>query len=173
MRQRTYSELALESRQAANMLRRAGVGAGDIVIAVLGTSYEWWVLSLALMRLNAVISPGTTQLTGGDLAKRFAASRASAFVTSIEYMSTADSVDALVASGHAPALRLRLLVDPSENARPGWACYHRGMQQADTAFEDLTTRARDTMCLYFTSGTTGMPKMTVPARQSLRGQTSA
>ncbi len=76
----TYAALSAASRRLANVLRAAGVGRGDVVILVLGRDRSWWEAMTACIRMGAIASPGTSQLSAKDLAWRFEASNARAVI---------------------------------------------------------------------------------------------
>ncbi len=147
----SFAEMDMRGARAAAVLSAAGVRRGDTVLVLLARELEWWELMLGCLRLGAIASPGTVQLMPKDIAYRSKAARASCIVAGA---AVAERVDA--ALGHDPVARLHV-----GGARPGWGDYsalaattaaHAGY--ADTAFNDPA------LC-YFTSGTTGNPKMTI------------
>lgn len=111
----TYAELAARSRRLANALTRAGVRRGDTVVLVLGRNLEWWEILTACLRLGAVCSPGTTQLSPKDIAYRMNAARATCFIGDAPNAAKLDEV-----AGECPTLRARLLVGAE---RAGWLTY--------------------------------------------------
>jgi medium-chain acyl-CoA synthetase len=64
---KSFGDLSRESQKVAHVLSDAGVGRGDVVIAILPRVVEWWLVNLACLRLGAVLSPGTPQLTAKDI----------------------------------------------------------------------------------------------------------
>ena len=101
--------------------------------------------------MGAVISPGTTQLSAKDIAYRGAAAAATCVVTD---SANAGKVDEVLAD--LPALRARVLVD---GAREGWIDYRDAVPRQSVSFPAVASLASDEAMCYFTSGTTGFPKM--------------
>nr|XP_004665499.2 acyl-coenzyme A synthetase ACSM5, mitochondrial [Jaculus jaculus]XP_044999576.1 acyl-coenzyme A synthetase ACSM5, mitochondrial [Jaculus jaculus] len=149
----TFGELGHQSRKAANILVGAcDLQPGDRMMLVLPRLPEWWLLSVACMRTGVVMIPGVTQLTEKDLKYRLQASRAKSIVTSD---SLAPQVDAI--SADCPALQTKLLV--SDRSRPGWLNFRELMLKASSEHKCMRTKSSDKLVIYFTSGTTGAPKM--------------
>ena len=151
--QRTFAQVRDRSCQLANALTRLGVKRGDTLVLMLGRNLEWWEIITAGIRMGAVLSPGTTQLSPKDIAYRVNAAQAVVFITDTANAAKLDEVAA-----QCPSVRARVLVD---GQRAGWHSYDQLMHgssaefvTADTAFDE------DALC-YFTSGTTGYPKMTM------------
>jgi acyl-coenzyme A synthetase/AMP-(fatty) acid ligase len=151
----TFAELARRSCQLANALTAAGVKRGDTVVIVLGRNLEWWEVLTACLRMGAVASPGTTQLSPKDIAYRMNAARATCFITDSANAPKLDEV-----AGECPTLRARILVG---GKRPGWDSYDAIVEQAGAEFTTADTASDDDALCYFTSGTTGYPKMTIHA----------
>jgi acyl-coenzyme A synthetase/AMP-(fatty) acid ligase len=152
---RSFAEISAASCKVANLLSSSGVKAGDYVIMILGRQIAWWEVVTASLRMGAVISPGTTQLSPKDLAYRINAASATCVVTDT---ANADKVDQVL--GECPSLSVRVLVD---GARDGWIDYQAGMAQQSADFETADSLASDEAMCYFTSGTTGYPKMCLHA----------
>jgi acyl-coenzyme A synthetase/AMP-(fatty) acid ligase len=156
---RTFHEISINSKKLCNALSDAGVRRGDTVIVVLGREIEWWEVFTAVLRMGAIISPGTTQLSSKDIAYRIDAASATCVVTN---SANAAKIDSLADA--CPSLKNRLLVD-SEAAEAAeadaWLSYRRCMADFDENFEPVATRADEESMCYFTSGTTGYPKMTI------------
>jgi acetyl-CoA synthetase len=153
----TFADMRLWSDRAANLLRAQGVGRGTPVMLIMKGRYEFWFLLLALHKLGAVAIPATHMLTVKDLAYRMA--RADIRVT----VAVADD-DLLAAVDEAhdasPNHETRILVG---GERQGWLAYDQAVMAAPDRFEigddsQLPVNG-DTSLLYFTSGTTGFPKM--------------
>jgi len=147
----SYAALSAASRRLANVLSAAGVRRGDVVILVLGRDRAWWEAMTACIRMGAIASPGTSQLSPKDLAYRFEASNARAVIC---LSSVAARVDEI--SGRFPNLIAKLLVN---GERPGWTDYRAAQDAASDAFETVDTAASEPSICYFTSGTTKNPKM--------------
>jgi medium-chain acyl-CoA synthetase len=146
----SFAGLLKRVRRAAGFLSAAGVKRGDIVLLVLSREMAWWESILACVQIGAVVSPGTTQLMKKDFAYRLKATRAAALITNGLCAARAD--DAICDTGWSGA---KIIVG---EARPGWTTFEPSttLELGDCA----DTNADDEALLYFTSGTTGQPKMT-------------
>ncbi|MFZ5642154.1 MAG: AMP-binding protein [Bacillota bacterium] len=155
---KTFSDLCRDSRKVCSMLAAQGVKKGDVVIVILPRLIEWWVINIACLRMGAVISPGTTQLTAKDIKFRFEAADAVCIITD---SAIAPKVDEVI--DQCPAVKTRIIVG---DKREGWLAYDEIFQAAPDTFETVKTRSDDIAILYFTSGTTGYPKMTAHTHSS-------
>ncbi len=155
----SFAELKRLSDKTANMFRAHGIGKGDMVMLVLKRHYQFWLCMLALNKLGAVAVPGTNLLTKKDFVYRFNAADIKAIVCTTDG-ETADHVDDAVPE--SPTLKMRFSV---HGDRPGWMNFDREMEAASEDFPRPTgadaTVKTDPMLMYFTSGTTGMPKMVI------------
>ncbi len=143
----TYHELSRRSDQVANWLRSVGVRRGDRVIVMLGNQVELWETILAAIKLGAVIIPASTLLAAADLRDRVDRGNARFVI--------ARSVDTTTFA-EVPGQFTRIAVG---EAVDGWTSYGDSAI-APTGFEpDGITGASDTLLLYFTSGTTALPKL--------------
>ena len=147
----TFAEIDARAAKAASVLHAAGVRRGDTVLILLARELEWWELMLGCLRLGAIASPGTIQLMPKDILYRRQAAEARCIVAGQDVAARAD--EAL--SGDTIA-RLHI-----GGARPGWTDYSTA--HANAAPLDLIedTRFDEPALCYFTSGTTGHPKMTM------------
>jgi acetyl-CoA synthetase len=143
----TFAELSARSDQLAGWLRGAGVARGMHVLVLLGNQVELWETTLAAIKLGAVIIPATTLLAEADLRDRIERGRVGAVIARSELAPQFAAV---------PGSYLRVAVgEPVE----GWLRY------ADSEVSDLPfaadgpTGAGDPLLLYFTSGTTALPKL--------------
>ncbi|KAM4812583.1 acyl-coenzyme A synthetase ACSM5, mitochondrial [Urocitellus parryii] len=149
----SFEELGHWSRKAANILASTcGLQPGDRMMLVLPRLPEWWLASVACMRTGVVMIPGVSQLTEKDLKYRLQTSRAKSIITSD---ALAPQVDAI--SADCPSLRVKLLV--SDSGRPGWINFRELLREASAEHKCVQTKSRDALAIYFTSGTTGNPKM--------------
>lgn len=155
---KTFADLCSDSRKVCNMLAGQGVKKGDVVILILPRLMEWWVINIACLRMGAVISPGTTQLTAKDIKFRFEASDAVCIITD---NAIAPKVDEIISQ--CPEVKTRIIVG---DKREGWLNYADMLAGAKGDFETVKTRSDDNAILYFTSGTTGYPKMTAHSHAS-------
>jgi acetyl-CoA synthetase/medium-chain acyl-CoA synthetase len=148
----TFREIAELSRRAANAFSRAGVQRGDRVLVILPRVPQWWAAVLGLIRLGAVPIPGTPLLTPRDIAYRIGAAEVRGVI--------ADAEAAAKVEDSGP---IRLLVGGS---LPGWIDFDAAMRDADSAFDPPPTLAEDPGLIFFTSGTTGHPKMVLHTQSS-------
>ncbi|MGZ8605612.1 MAG: AMP-binding protein, partial [Actinomycetota bacterium] len=157
----TFGDLARASNRAANALAAHGIGAGDPVFVMLPRIPEWHVALLACIKLGAVPMPGTTLLTSRDIAYRIGAAEAVVVITDAEGAAKVDAV-----REELPSLKSPICVG---GGRPGghWLDWHEFVASGSDAAPDAQpTRADDPMLIYFTSGTTGYPKMVLHTQAS-------
>ena len=153
----TFAQMKQASDRAASLLRGLGVGKGDAVLLLLKTHHEYWPLVLALHKLGAVAAPCSTLLSAQDIAYRARNTRARLVVCTAED-GLPDRAEA--AAALCPDAWQCLLV---RGTRAGWHSYEALATQADPHFErptgDQAVAPEDPMLLYFTSGTSGLPRM--------------
>jgi acetyl-CoA synthetase len=149
----SFADLADASNRAANTFADLGIGPGTPVMLVLKRRHQYWPCLLALHKLGAVAIPATHLLTKKDIVYRCNAASIEAIV-SVEEPGVLEAIDAAVPD--ASTLRLRVCL---RGSRPGWENLESLVAKASPRFARLQTEASDTSLLYFTSGTTGMPKM--------------
>jgi acetyl-CoA synthetase/medium-chain acyl-CoA synthetase len=149
----TFLQLSERSRRLCNVLTDAGVKRSDTIILILPRVIPWWETITASFRMGCVISPGTIQLSEKDLEYRINASKARSIITD---SANAAKVDAIKAN--CPTLDSCILVD---GEREGWIDYQSEVTAASVDFETADTSADDEAMCYFTSGTTGYPKMCI------------
>uniref|UniRef100_A0A8C3CFN1 medium-chain acyl-CoA ligase n=1 Tax=Cairina moschata TaxID=8855 RepID=A0A8C3CFN1_CAIMO len=149
----SFEELGFESRKVANVLSGpCGLQRGDRIIVILPRIPEWWLLNTACMRTGVVFIPGTTQLTAKDICYRLLASKAKCIVTIDALAPAVDSV-----ASQCQFLKTKLIV--SESRRAEWLNFSDLLKAAPAVHNCVKTRSQDPMTIYFTSGTTGFPKM--------------
>lgn len=149
----SFADMSKYSNQAANLFTSLGVKRGDAVVLILKRHYEFWFAILGLHKIGAVGIPATNLLTKKDLVYRFNAANVKAIICTTDG-ETADHVDAAMLE--SPTVQLKMSV---HGARPGWVDFSAELAKQPQTFERAETAAKDPMLLYFTSGTTGMPKM--------------
>ncbi|HQQ88844.1 MAG TPA: AMP-binding protein [Oscillospiraceae bacterium] len=153
----TFTEISRLSNRFANFLHGLGIRKGDVVLLILRQRWEYWVCATALHKLGAILVPGSLQLTKKDIAYRAEAAEIKAIIC-LDDAFVVEQAEA--AFEEAPSLEHRVLVNGS---REGWHSFDQAIADSPDTFErpsgDQATRWDDTMLIYFTSGTTGMPKM--------------
>ncbi len=152
-----FSDISRLSNKVANYFKSIGIKKGDVVLLVLRRRWEYWVCATALHKLGAILIPGSLQLTKKDIAYRANAAEISAIVC-VDDAFVIEQVE--LAQPEAPSLKHKILVGES---RDGWTNFHEAIKDQSESFPrpqgEEATRWDDTMLVYFTSGTTGMPKM--------------
>ena len=160
----TFVDMKTRSDQAANFLRAQGIKKGDMVMLILKRHYEFWWLILALHKIGAVGIPATHLLTEKDIVYRVNAADIKMIITTSDHEDIFDNIDN--AQGKTTTLTSKVFVDRFDRIqRDGWIDFHACMADTGTEFArptgaDATTN-EDILLLYFTSGTSGMPKMVI------------
>jgi len=153
----TYADVKRESDRAACVLQRLGIRKGDAVMLILKRHFEFWFMIMALHKLGAVTIPATHLLTEKDLVYRCNAAHIK-LVVATSQSGVADSMDA--ARAQCPSVKELMIV---RGQREGWLSFDRLMAETPAEFTKPEAEGyacdQDPMLLYFTSGTTGMPKM--------------
>ena len=148
----TFGEIVEQTHRAARVMRALGVGPGDRVFVQLPRIVEWHVTLLACIQIGAVPMPATTQLTAND--QKYRINRAGA-VAAVCDAQGAERLNEVAAD--CPTLKARILVGPWAE---GWTSMADAMRLVDAEPALVApTQAEDPLLLYFTSGTTGKPKM--------------
>ena len=151
----TFRDISLLSRRAAVWFRAQGLGKGDRVMCLLKRRWEYWVTAVALHRIGAVIIPASYQLTAKDIAYRVDAAGVRFIVALSDDWIVSQCEEALPKCQKPPMGKALV-----NGIRPGWLDYSAALEEGPSDFTaDPTITARDLMLIYFTSGTSGMPKM--------------
>ncbi|HPC57772.1 MAG TPA: AMP-binding protein [Kiritimatiellia bacterium] len=154
----TFGELKADSDRAAQVFQAHGIRKGDAVLLILKCRYEFWPCLLGLHKLGAVGVPATHMLTEHDLAYRFEQARIRMVVTVPEASLESAIEQAESAAPGGAVIKMHL-----HGERAGWSDLAAEMAAADGAWErpagEAATRNDDLMLVYFSSGTTGQPKM--------------
>ncbi len=151
----TFNDMKRRSNQTANYFKSLGIKKGDRVMLVLKRHYQFWFSMLALHKLGAIAIPATNQLLAHDFEYRFQSAGVSAIVATADG-SVADSVDE--AQKTCPTLQTKILVG---GKREGWHDFDAEFDMYSTHYYRTvdTPCGDDTMVMFFTSGTTGYPKI--------------
>ena len=151
----TFKDIKRASAQCANYFTSLGIKRGDRVMLVLKRHYQFWFAMVALHKLGAIAIPATNQLKDHDFEYRFNAAGVSAIICTADE-DVADMVD--IAAEKCPTLTTKMLVG---GQRDGW----RDFDSEYNLFSGKYVRTADASCgnepalMFFTSGTTGNPKM--------------
>ncbi|KAF0248038.1 MAG: acetyl-CoA synthetase, partial [bacterium] len=155
----TYQYFQTRSNQVANTLELLGLKKGDTVLLLMSRIPAWWELVLGMIKLGVVFMPATTQLTSKDIVYRVEVSQACAVITDQENALKFDAI-----RENLPQVKNFLLVGEKQE---NWHCYSDLIEKASTNFNPQEkTYNTDPLLLYFTSGTTGYPKMVLHTHSS-------
>ena len=153
----TFKDISLLSNKAANYFQSIGIRKGDVVLMIMRRRWEYWVCAVALHKLGAVVIPATLQLTKKDIVYRANAAKAKAVVC-VNDNFVIDQVEKALPD--SPTIKNHIVVG---EPREGWEFFEEKIENMSDVFERPTgenaTTKDDIMLVYFTSGTTGMPKM--------------
>ena len=151
----TFKDMMKESSRTANYFKALGIKRGDRVIVLLKRHYQFWFTILALHKLGAIIIPATNLLQKHDFDYRFEA----AGITAIVCTGDGDTArEAEKSMAEHPEVALRILVG---EPREGWHDFNSEYKMYSSNFvraEDAPC-GEDPMLMFFTSGTTGYPKI--------------
>ncbi|MDR0888779.1 MAG: AMP-binding protein [Coriobacteriales bacterium] len=180
----TFADMKYWSDKTANFLRDQGINKGDMVMVILRRHYQFWFVACALHKLGAVLVPATFMLKEHDVVYRFNSGDLSAVICT-DIGDIADVIDNAAADCHT--LKQRILVAGAGGGlaspegveangwgsalsgedgickvpavRDGWADFNTGVRKASPDWQRVATLAREPMIMYFSSGTSGNPKM--------------
>ena len=151
----TFADIKRESDRAASWFQSLGIGKGDAVMLILKRRYEFWISIVALHKLGAVVIPATHLLTKKDVVYRCNMAGIKAIVAAGERVIT-DHIAA--AMPESPSTKLLISVGPE--VPEGFLDFHVGVEGAAPFVRPQRVNTNDDiMMMYFTSGTTGEPKM--------------
>ncbi len=153
----TFGQMKYYSDKTANFFKSAGIRKGDPVMLILKRHYEYWFCTLALNKLGAITIPATHLLSSKDIIYRANAADIK-MIVSVADQQVIEHIEA--ASPSSPSLKQKAVLGTD---RKGWLNFTKEINNSSSEFVRTTgneaTENSDIMLLYFTSGTTGMPKM--------------
>lgn len=154
----TFRDLSRLSNQVANMFIKYGPLKGERVLIMLPRTPEWWIFTLGMIKMGIVYCPAPIMLTPKDLKYRVKAADIKMIITDME---NAPKVDAIF--DECPTLENRMIID---GERDGWISYPVELDYPAPVSSKLInlggmrkTKSKDPLVIFFTSGTTGEPKM--------------
>ena len=150
----TFADIKRLSDKTANFLSDLGIKKGDMVLLIMKQRYQFWYTMVALHKLGAVAIPATYMLTKHDVEYRVRAADIKAVICTNQ-TPVSHAVEAAV---DIPSLQYKILVGES---REGWLNFDEEVEKASDVFERRDTLAEEPMLMYFTSGTSGNPKMVI------------
>jgi acetyl-CoA synthetase len=154
----TFADIKRLSDKAANALLGLGIKKGDVVMLILKQRPEVWVLMIALEKIGAVCIPGTYQLTRKDIVYR-------CNIAEVKMLISVNDGELLenIESALPECRRLKLRAVSGDTVPPGFIDMRKEIEKAPGVFTcpagDAGAKIGDPMLIYFSSGTTGMPKM--------------
>ena len=154
-REFTFKEISELSKKAANYLSSLGLRKGDRVMTLLKRNWQYWVTAVACHRMGVVIIPASVQLATKDIVYRVNAAQIKAIIATDDAWSQKQVEDSVP---QCPSLEHILL---ARGGKEGWLDYDRGIEEAPAEFTMPDIVNTDVLVCYFTSGTTGMPKLVV------------
>ena len=157
----TYAEFKEQTDQAAAYFLSLGIGRGDKVMLILKRHYQWWISMMALCKIGAVAIPATHMLTASDIVYRNQRASVKAIIcVNDEYVTT----QVREAMSESPTVEILVAVNSlAQKGCPVAEGFHNWFAEWEKAPafvrpEEVNVN-EDTMLMYFTSGTSGEPKM--------------
>ncbi|MBQ6468737.1 MAG: AMP-binding protein [Lachnospiraceae bacterium] len=151
----TFEDVRKESARCANYFKSLGIKKGDRVMLILKRHYQFWYAMMGLVKIGAIAIPATNQLLDHDLEYRFKA----AGITSILCTADGDSAHQVeIAQANCNCLKNMIIVN---GEREGWRTFDEEYQMYSSRYRrtENAPGGDDLMLMYFTSGTSGYPKI--------------
>ena len=157
----TFSQMAKNVNKTANVLKSLGIKKGDSVMLILRRRYEFWYMLLALHKIGAIAVPATVQLLTSDIVYRIEKAHIKMIVALNDEQVVEHIENALEEFSTKPEnieKNPQLLL--ANGSKEGWIDFENQFEKASETFADVRCAENfDTSILYFTSGTSGYPKM--------------
>ena len=151
----SFKDLKEQSDRAAAYFQQLGIGKGDMVMLILKRRYEFWISMLALHKIGAVAIPATHMLTTHDIVYRNNRASVKAIICAGE-----EYIMQQVEGSKAESPTLKTLVSIGPKQAEGFHDWHKEWNDAPAFVRPSEKNDNDdTMLMYFTSGTSGEPKM--------------
>lgn len=151
-RELSYGELSKLSNRAANMFLARGIKKGDKVMTVLKRHWQMWIITYALEKIGAILIPVTNQLKKKDYIYRFKSAGVSHIIATAE----GDVCENVESCLEEYPIESRLIVN---GVREGWTSFDEELMKYPDTLERIPNNADDDTLMFFSSGTTGYPKM--------------
>jgi len=160
----SFSQISEYSKRVASVLNSGcGLQPGDRIMVLLPKIPEWWLIALSAWRAGIVLVPSTLthQLTPDAIKERLQRSKAKCIISDQD---TTEKIDSIIQE--CPDVKTKVVVAENEDPRTGWHNFKTMYNQADLYEKDRLAKSSDPMSIFFTSGTTGVPKMTLHTHAS-------
>ncbi|MBO7139315.1 MAG: AMP-binding protein [Prevotella sp.] len=161
-RRATFKQLKEQSDQAAAYLQSLGIGKADPVMLILKRRYEWWIVMLALCKIGAVVIPATHMLTKKDIVYRNNSASVKAIIC-VDDPYVMSQVEAAMPGSPTVKVLVKVGTVPQQCCAKGDCGWHdwqqEWLQTSPFVRPAFVNNNEDTMIMYFTSGTSGEPKM--------------
>ena len=148
----TFADMKRLSDKTANYFLSIGIKKGDKVLVILKRHYQFWYVITALHKIGAIIVPATFMLTKMDIEYRVNSASIKAAICT-DQNGVPEAVDS---AEDIPSLEIKMIVN---HPREGWRFFDEEMESASEELERQDTKATEPMLMYFSSGTSGYPKM--------------
>lgn len=160
----SFADMKKYSDMSAEFLKEQGLKKGDMAMLVLKRHFEFWWLILGMHKLGVIAIPATHMLKKKDIVYRANAAGIKMIISTADSESLMDSIDESIPE--SPSVTKRVFVDKNRKySRDGWVDFYEALDNLKEEFSrptgSDTVKSDDMMLLYFTSGTSGMPKMVV------------
>ncbi|MBO5606754.1 MAG: AMP-binding protein [Treponema sp.] len=153
----SFKEISDDSKRTAQFFVKQGIKKGDRVMVFLRRRYEYWWIAVALHRIGAIVVPATTQLLADDIVYRNNAADIKMIVALDDKKIPKQIMEAM---NKSPSVEKLVSVS---GPREGWIDFHKELESCTPDFPrpegEAATCNEDPMLMYFTSGTSGYPKM--------------
>ena len=152
----TFADISRLSNRAANLFTSLGIQKGDRVLLVLKRNYQFWISTIALHKIGAIVIPATDQLLEKDYVYRFEAAGITAILATADNSNAPEEADKAIAQ--CPDVKIKIIVC---GERDGWVNFDEQVEKFRSSFPrpDDCACGDDYMLMFFTSGTTGYPKI--------------
>lgn len=153
----TYKQLKERSDRVASFFLQQGIGKSDMVMLILKRRIEFWYTIIGLHKIGATVIPATHLLTKKDIVYRNNAADIKAIVAVDDDLVLSHVDDAM---SESPSVKVRICCGKTDKS--GWVSFDEGIKNAPAFLRPAdVNKNEDRMLLYFTSGTTGNPKMVI------------
>ena len=151
----SFKDISVLSSRAANYFKSLGIKKGDRVMLVLRRNYQFWISIIALHKIGAVVIPATDQLLEKDFEYRFKAAGVSAILLTADSNVAAEAERAI---DKCDCVKIKIIAN---GEREGWRNFDDEYELYRATFNrsENTACGNDPMLMFFTSGTTGYPKI--------------